>query len=63
METLKLLARIANPTKLFKFTNALNRERPNFEDGFREGNMKGLLTCFYIFVFTLAITGILEIAF
>ena len=63
MEILKLLARLANPKNIFKFSNATNTEHPDLEDGFREGRLKGLLFCFYICVFTLAITGILKIAF
>lgn len=63
MEILKLLARLANPKKFFKFNNVLNRECPDLEDAFWEGRAKGLLLCLYICVFTLAITGILEIAF
>ena len=63
MEFLKLFARISNPKKFFKFTNVLDRECPDLEDVFWEGRAKGLLICFYICVFALAITGILEIAF
>lgn len=62
MEILKLLARLANPKNIFKFSNATNREHPDLEDGFREGRLKGMILCMYIAAFSCAIVGILQIA-